>query len=197
MIVSWLELKKTRSAQKISQLKNLVYDICLISAEKKDFESEEEKDAFCWRWVGQYLELFPELSFLSLDISGESSQEGLKVLGYIAGCPDTSQFLDKLDQKAMFWWLESYPEGFKKFPAHFHINCHPEARGKGTGSVLMKAFLEACVGQGISGVHLITVKGARNVGFYERQGFQLRGEHKLEGNQQTVLVFLGKFLSNS
>ena len=189
MILSWSQLKKEKDEATLSELERQVYDICLLSAEKSDFKSEEEKNAFCWRWVGQYLDKFSDLSFLLF--------EGDLLLGYIVGCPDTSQFLDNLDQKGLFWWCDAFPEGYKNYPAHLHINCHPKARGKGAGSQLMDSFLKKCLTMGLSGVHLITVKGARNVSFYEKQGFQELAHYEVGHDEPSTLVFLGKMLSNS
>ena len=70
--------------------------------------------------------------------------------------------------------VESYSlfeDLFYDYPAHFHVNCHPDFRGKGIGTRLANAFLVACSDESIPGVHVITATDADNVGFYRKCGF--------------------------
>ena len=64
---------------------------------------------------------------------------------------------------------------------------------KGAGTKLLAALEEFCAEKGISGIHLITVQGARNVQFYNKNGYHQQAQKVLN---QTILVFLGKKLSN-
>lgn len=182
--LSWKEILKTFEYS--DDLYQQVAEICLLSADKKNFANEQEKQAFTYRWVGQYFKLFNDFAFIALEQD--------RVLGYICGCPSTETYRLKLDQQGLSWWHEKYPQGYDLFPAHLHINCHPDARGKGVGAKLLTLFEDYCRSQKLPGVHLVTVKGARNVGFYQRAGYLVQSE--LELNEST-LVFLGKKLFDS
>lgn len=186
MIVSWQKACEQYSPQELEKIAQDIGEICLLSAVDKEFKDQREKEAFVYRWVVQYLEKFPKTSFFY--------KEGQLTLGYIVGCPDTHHFIDKLDQKGLSWWPEVYPEGYDLFPVHLHINCHPEARGKGVGGKLLGHFEQECLLMGLKGIHLVSAKGMRNVQFYQRAGYREMANYHLKN---TTLVFLGKNLSNA
>ncbi len=80
---------------------------------------------------------------------------------------------------------------FADFPAHFHINCRPDVRGRGVGGRLAERFVSLCEAAGLPGVHVVTAEGARNVAFYRARGFD-RAVERTAGEK--TLLFLGRRL---
>jgi len=61
---------------------------------------------------------------------------------------------------------------YRAYPAHLHINIHPDYQRRGIGHLLVRRLLDHLAEQGIPGVHLIV--GADNrtgIGFYRKYGF--------------------------
>ncbi len=155
-----------------------VREIFFESSSKKDFKSKEEKEAFFYKYAGFYLEHFPHFVFVAL---------GDKVLGYILGSPNSS------DNKLLL--LQPHLGTFHKllvdFPAHLHINCHHDSRGRGIGPLLIERFEMELIELALSGVHIITDINARNKEFYKRQGFLTEVEADFKGAR---MLFMGKDL---
>lgn len=159
----------------IEQIKWIFY----ASSSLKEFSSEERRVAFFKRWCGDYISLFPEHFYIM--------REGQKVLGYLSGCIDSKAAETKLEVPG----YKVYSDLFDTYPAHLHINFHPDCRGRGLGSKLVDHYCEDLKKMNISGVHLITSTGAPNITFYQRLGF----DHEVPrvANNMT-LVFMGKIL---
>ncbi len=162
----------------VKQIKDIFFQASSVTS----FSSEESKNKFFNRWLGQYLDQFPENTFVALE-------ENI-VLGYITGCLQTLEMWHSLDQSNLELWRDHYQE----YPAHLHINCHADARGKGVGANLLSAFEDHCLKLGVSGLHLITLSSARNVNFYLRNGYI---EVDRQGESPDFLVFLGKKFYNA
>ncbi|MFX7804522.1 hypothetical protein ABTK17_19850, partial [Acinetobacter baumannii] len=62
-------------------------------------------------------------------------------------------------------------------------------RGSGVGSDLVRAFVATVEAARLPGVHVVTGRGARNVGFYNRLGFLERAGVTFRGHP---LVFLAR-----
>jgi ribosomal protein S18 acetylase RimI-like enzyme len=154
-ILSLSELSADDKVKILSQ----VEEIFFLSTSLKVFSSTEKKQAFYKRWCEDYQTLYPNEFFILL------SDE--KVLGYLSGCLDSSSALEVLSVPG----FAIFQDLFTEFPAHLHINFHPEARGKGFGSLLIKHFINLVNEKHLSGLHLITSPDAINVSFYQRLGF--------------------------
>ncbi len=156
-----------------------VEEIFFLSTSKKTFESEEKRLNFFKRWCGDYQTHYPEEFFVVL--------EGEKVLGYLSGCQDSFAALERLDVPG----FSVFKDSFLTFPAHLHINFHPDARGKGLGSLLVEHYMKVLKGQGIKGLHLVTSPEAMNVNFYLRLGFTHTVTKEFKGSN---LYFMGAIL---
>lgn len=155
-----------------------VMDIFFESSTKKDFASMEERTRFLVKYLGVYVQSYPELCLVAV-------KEG-RVLGYCCGMPHTPQELYQLQPH-----LELFKDQNELYPAHLHINCHSDARSQGVGTLLMNEFEMYMKNEGVSGIHIITSPGAQNVNFYKK----LHYTHQLERNfQGSPLLFLGKRL---
>ena len=152
-----------------------VKDIFFESSQKKQFADEKEKEAFAWKYLDFYKVHYPEYLWIALNQN--------KVLGYVLGMPFTkdSALYDIQPH------LKKFEKFFDSYPAHLHINCHHESRGRGVGAQLIQHFLGHYQVEGIKGVHIITGSDARNRFFYRNLGFSF--EYNLEG-----LCFMGKNL---
>ncbi|MBY0414004.1 MAG: GNAT family N-acetyltransferase [Bdellovibrionales bacterium] len=154
-------------------------EIFFLSSSVKEFASPEKKEAFYKRWCRDYQEVYPEEFFVVL--------EGKKVLGYLSGCSKTIEGLSVLSVPGVLTFEDLY----EKFPAHLHINFHPDARGKGLGSQLIRHYIAYLKKRKVRGLHLITSPGAQNVSFYERLGFN---EIVVREFKNSPLQFMGLML---
>jgi ribosomal protein S18 acetylase RimI-like enzyme len=168
-----------------AQGKNTVWsqveDIFFESSVRKTFASEEERRAFKFKYLDWYAEHHPECFFVA--IGNEK-----KVQGYICGTPQTSE-INPLN----VWhpWYTLFSDLLSHFPAHLHINCSADARGMGLGATLLSVFENYLRGLNCRGVHLITAPDARNVGFYDRNGYKFQ---QLAPWMTGELLFMGKSL---
>lgn len=177
-----IEIFKLNTIENKTEFEDIVLQVQSIfyaSSSLKEFSSPERKQAFFKRWCGDYISLYPE-EFIIM-------RENKKILGYLSGCIDSSSALGIVEVPG----FSIFSDLFQSYPAHFHINFHPDCRGRGLGSQLVETYCEDLGKKGIIGVHLVTSPGAANIVFYQRLGFQ--HEVKRDFNQMTLL-FMGKTL---
>lgn len=155
-----------------------VRDIFFESSTKKDFKDEAEKEAFYYKYLGFYLEHFPELCLVAVDE---------KVLGYVVGSPDT----ENAELLSIQPHLKTFEEYFNKYPAHLHINCHADSRGRGVGSSLILEMVEALQKRKIKGLHIMTGPDAENKCFYKKLGFNFQVVQDFRGSP---ILLMGKEL---
>ncbi len=149
------------------------------SSSLKSFSSPERKAAFYKRWCSDYQSFYPEEFFVAM--------EGPKVMGYLSGCSDSTRALNEVSVPG----FAVFHDLFQSYPAHLHINFHPEARGKGLGSILVKHYMNFLKLNNVMGLHLITSPDAQNVSFYQRLGFNKTETREFNGMQ---LYFMGSVL---
>ncbi|MCC7252621.1 GNAT family N-acetyltransferase [Hyphomicrobium sp.] len=151
------------------------------SSARQSFASTEERAAFRERWLGRYLLHFPEYALVALD-------GGRHVIGYVAGSledPAHDPLFADLDHFAHFGALTA------RYPAQLHVNLDAGWRGRGIGARLVDRFAEMAREAGKPGLHVVTARGMRNVGFYLANGFVERGAVDM-GERE--LLFLGRDL---
>ena len=159
----------------IEQMKAIFY----MSSSIKEFSSEERKAAFYKRWCGDYLRLYPEVFFIMY--------EDQKVLGYLCLCLNSARAESELEVPG----FSTFSDQFVQFPAHLHINFHPDSRGRGLGSQLMQHCIDILIKSNICGLHLVTSPDSKNVTFYQRLGFN---HQVVRTFNQSQLLFMGKDL---
>lgn len=142
------------------------------------FTSESERAAFRERWLGRYLEHYPEWALVALDPER-------RLVGYVAGSGDdparTPLFSD-IQYFAIFATLTA------RFPAQAHINVAAPWRGRGVGGRLLEHFLGAARRRGVAGAHVVTARGMRNVAFYEAHDFREAGAALWNGKEVVLLA---------
>ncbi len=148
----------------------------------KSFASDNARAQFRQRWLGRYLEHDPDFAYVAVGPSGD-------VAGYLVGALDDPALEPRFSDIAYF---ADFKHLTVKFPAHLHVNLAADARGSGIGRALVQRFVEDARRAGTPGVHVVTSQGARNVGFYARNGFHQAG---VAGEPPTVRVFLAQRLS--
>ena len=153
-------------------------EIFFESSTKKDFPDEASRENFFHKYLGFYLEQYPDLTWVA---------QGDRILGYVAAAPHSSSpELNKLQPH-----LEVFTEHIHKFPAHLHINCHAESRGQGIGGKLISKIEEELKARNINGLHIMTGPDSLNKNFYRKLGFT----YELMGNfQGSAILFMGKVL---
>ena len=141
----------------------------------KTFADEDARAAFRERWFARYLDQHPQWAFVA--IAGDD-----RVAGYLVGA---------LDEGSGF---EAFAAAAADFPAHLHVNLAPQFRNRGIGAMLIEAFAADARRAGAKGMHVVTTADARNVRFYEREGFRERARTSVNGRE---LVFLGRSLAEA
>jgi ribosomal protein S18 acetylase RimI-like enzyme len=172
-------------AQHSANVLPLIREIFFLSADPKNVSEDPLKnEAFFERWTGYYLKNSPEWTLLAWD-------EG-RLLGYLMYEIDSTKVLKHFQIRMPSYGL--FADQFAEFPAHLHVNCHPEARGKGVGTALINELCTRLGEKNLSGVHLITSRTQRNVEFYRRNGFNIEIEREWRGQS---LFFMGKKLQTA
>ena len=142
------------------------------------FESSEARAQFQQRWLGRYLDNFPDEAFVACDAQG-------RVVGYLVGC------LEHPVGHPLFADI-SYFDAFAKlmetYPAHLHINITGAHRGQGLGGKLVEAFARHAAQAGVPGIHAVTGDGSRNNSFYSGCGFTPGARATWNGNAIVCFV---------
>jgi ribosomal protein S18 acetylase RimI-like enzyme len=157
--------------QDFSQLVDIFWE----TSARQNFSSDQEKAAFRHQYLDAYLN----------DVVLVAT-EGERVLGYILCQLDTLAHQSEWSPH-----LALFADLYEQYPAHLHINFRSESRGGGLGSALVVALEKMLAQRNIKGLHLITAAHARNVSFYNKNGFshQVAREWK-----SSALLFMGKTL---
>ncbi|MGZ3789969.1 MAG: GNAT family N-acetyltransferase [Bacteriovorax sp.] len=166
-------------SKELKEAERAIRDIFFLSSSLKEFSSPERKEAFFKRWCGDYFSLYPEQFYFM--------REEDKFLGYLSSCRDSKKAIGILEVPGYLVFADLFDE----YACHFHINFHPDCRGRGLGSELVERMCDDLKKEKIAGVHLVTTPDAANVRFYQRLGFHF--EVKREFNQMTLL-FMGRIL---
>lgn len=148
-----------------------ITDIFFRSSVRQSFESDEARARFLATWTGWYLSEGAADVWLSLDDAGT-------VIGYLTGCRDSRAARPLFTTVPRY---DAFADLFDRFPAHLHVNVHPDHRNGGIGAALVEHFAAVCG----TGVHVVTGAGARNAAFYRRHGFT-------EAVERGGLLFLGR-----
>ena len=149
------------------------------------------RESFADIWTSYYTDEEPESLFVAAD--------GSSVVGYLAGCVNTSRapspsaavtrqmfrhlLIFRPGTAGFFWrsiWDVIRSPGFPsgelsdpRWPAHLHIDLLPNARGRGAGGALMRAWFDRLRERRTAGCHLGTLAENRDaIAFFERVGFR-------------------------
>jgi GNAT superfamily N-acetyltransferase len=159
--------------------RSAIKDIFFLSSNGTENLSKDDKEVFFETWSGFYLDSLPKQVFLFKSNSGTT-------VGYLTGCYDSAGAAALYRRLFYFRGFNKY---YQNYPAHFHVNCHPDLRGRGIGGQLVEAFIKNVAQRRLAGVHLVTGAKARNRSFYDLHGFYLQGKKTFGGKE---LVLLGR-----
>lgn len=172
LIIPFLEIQSDEN--KMREIGEIFFE----SSTKKDFKDENERELFYEKYLGYYLKHFPELAFIAFD---------QKVLGYIVAAPDSlDPGLAHLQPH-----LSVFKDYFNNYPAHLHINCHHESRGRGVGGLLIGELEKKLKSLNIKGLHIMTGTDSLNRKFYQKSGFDFEAT---ESFRDSSILFMGKTL---
>ncbi len=155
--------------------------IFFSSSNTQTFADDEARAAFRGRWLGRYLAHDPRWAYVAVAPDGA-------VAGYLVGSTDDPARAERFSDLAYF---QEFADLTQRYPAQLHVNVDARSRGRGIGAALVAAFVEDLRHEGVAGVHAITSQGARNVGFYQQQGFS---ELRAVATSARPLVFLARDL---
>jgi GNAT superfamily N-acetyltransferase len=170
-ILSYIQNKKTR-------LKDLEEIFFLTS--KVPLKTEEDKKFLFQRYAEPYIENWPDYVFFACD------EKTGRTMGYLLGCTEAkhAEAIISPLQKS----YELFGDLHKKYPAHLHINIHPDFQGHGVGTFLVQEFIVELKKLGSRGVHILTAPDERNVNFYFKNKFKFRIEREINGKS---ILFMG------
>lgn len=164
--------------------KTAIDRIFFSSSNTKSFASELARAEFRQRWLGRYLSDFADCAFVAADPQGG-------IVGYIVGSfEDPARDVRFADQDH----FQAFAHLTPRYPAQLHVNLDEGWRGHGVGRELVDTFAVAARRAGAPGVHVVTSRGARNVRFYNANGFHDVGSLAVRAGVE--LVFLGRDLSS-
>ncbi|HYD16330.1 MAG TPA: GNAT family N-acetyltransferase [Hyphomicrobium sp.] len=177
-ICRWTELAQRPDHERlIADLDHVFFS----SSARQSFSGPTEKAEFRERWLGRYLESFPDYALVALDESG-------RAVGYVIGSLDDPAHDPVLADLA---FLAAFSQLTARYPAQLHVNLDADWRGRGIGARLVDAFCDLARAGGAPGVHIVTARGMRNVGFYLANDFHERGATLIDGKE---LLLLGRDL---
>src|SRR5262245_2100285 len=153
------------------------------SSATKSFADDAERALFRERWLGRYLDRYPEHAYLALAADGT-------VAGYLVGCLDDPATTPLCADIAYF---KGFAPLTARYPAQLHVNLAPPWRGQGLGARLVETFAQDARDAGARGVHVVTGRDMRNVGFYLANGFREAGSLTVGGRD---IVFLARSLTD-
>jgi GNAT superfamily N-acetyltransferase len=155
--------------------------IFFSSSARQSFADDDEKAAFRERWLGRYFQHFPRHALVALN-------RERRVVGYLVGSLEDPA-RDPLFSDLTFF--DQFRDLTPLYPAQLHVNLDAAWRGHGIGAKLVDTFADQARTAGAPGVHVVTARGMRNVGFYLSNGFLERGAIEIDGRE---LLFLGRDL---
>lgn len=136
--------------------------IFFASSPTQQFAGPAARASFRETWLDRYLGADAEHAFLARVRSGP-------VVAYVIGALDDPAMAARFADVGYFQLLAAWT---RQYPAHLHINVDEAYRSRGIGERLIERFCAHAAARGAPGVHVVTAKGARNVGFYSRCGFR-------------------------
>jgi GNAT superfamily N-acetyltransferase len=151
------------------------------SSNTQSFTDAAARTAFRERWLGRYLTHDPLWAYVAMD-------DDDRVAGYLVASLDNPAIAPRFSDIPYFAAFKDLTRGY---PAHLHVNLAPDRRSGGLGSDLVSTFVADAKRAGAPGVHVVTSRGARNVGFYARNGFSELGQ---TGEGVREVVFLAREL---
>lgn len=151
------------------------------SSNTQSFANDDVRAAFRERWLGRYLAHDPQWAYVARSNNGE-------LAGYLVGSLDDPARTPRFGDIPYF---ANFASLTAKYPAHLHVNLAQAYRNAGIGSLLVQRFCADAAAAGSPGVHAVTSRGSRNVGFYVRSGFHEAG---CAGVGAKEVVFLAKRL---
>lgn len=185
-----------------------VYEICLKTGDAgRDAEHLFEDPKLVGHVYGApYLVLEGCISFVAEDEAG--------VLGYAVGAPDTRSYEKILVSEWLPDLRSRYPlpggpsddwspdehycdlihnprpipeEIVREFPAHIHMNLLQRARGRGVGSALLEAWVEAARQEQVRAVHAgVSATNLAGLKFWTSRGFTSVREDFSRGKRSTI-----------
>ena len=141
-----------------------------------------EREAFRERWLGRYLQGGSDKVLIAL--AGKA-----RVVGYLVGAVTNPILEPRFADIGYF--AGDFAALMPRFPAHLHLNVDADFRSQGIGAKLIEAFGARARVSGALGMHAVTGRAQRNVGFYVRCGFTERAAAAWNGRE---IVFLGREL---
>lgn len=161
-----------------SRLREGLDEIFFEASNTKSFASAQERALFRIRWLGRYLADYPDWAHVAV-------ADGREIAGYLVGCPVDPAVDARFADVGYFHLLGDLTA---QFPAHLHINCRSDRRGRGIGSMLVRAHLADAQRARLPGVHVVTGQGARNIGFYLANQFAPVREFEWSGKPLVMLA---------
>lgn len=191
-----ITIRRLADLAKARRLEAQLDEIFFAASSVQIFESEMARERFHYRWLGQFLAYEPDWVYVAgkdLAAAGSGSDDLSRqenVVGYLVAALSDPARDPRFSELGYF---QNFSDLTQRFPAQVHINLRADARGQGIGARLLETAVADLAQAGVAGVHVVTGRGMRNVGFYLRNGFAQLGEAEWRSGH---VVFLGRALGS-
>lgn len=172
--LSYIQNKQER----LTELENIFF----LTA-KAEIETSEKKQSLFEKYAKPYIQNWPDDVHFACEISSK------KTIGYLIGCRDSLRAEPIF--KPLLKSYDVFLDQFKKYPAHLHMNIHPDYQGTGVGTFLIQEYLLELKKAKIKGVHIITSPHEGNSDFYKKNKFIFKLEREFNSHK---LLFMGNSL---
>jgi GNAT superfamily N-acetyltransferase len=154
-------------------------DIFFINAKAPVGTAEARQNLFS-KYAAPYIENWPDDIFFACHLDSQ------KTMGYLTGCRNSRKAEEILGPKLGSYSL--FSDYFLKYPAHLHMNTHPDFHGQGAGSFLIQEYIIELKKNKIRGLHIVTSPNEKNVQFYLKHKFKAIDTRTYNGRE---LLFMG------
>lgn len=162
-----------------SQRLNDLREIFFLTA-KKDLKSEADREALFNQYAAPYIENWPDDVFFACDLKTK------RTMGYLIGCRNSKKAEDILGSRLGSY--DVFADLYAKYPAHLHMNVHPDFQGHGVGSFLLQEYIIELKKYRVRGVHIVTAPSERNVDFYLKHKLRFQVERSYNNHP---MLFMG------
>ena len=135
-----------------------MHEIFFLSASLRIQQADSAtQDEFWRRWTTYYFEHHSDEIYFACDDATD------RTMGYLTGCRNS--LLASAELSLSIKSYRHFEDLFAAYPAHLHINLHPDFRGRGAGTALLQHYLNDLKRQKVTGAHIVTREGERNIAF--------------------------------
>ena len=162
----------------------IIDNIFFATSRVQIFADDQVRNSFKARWLDRYVNNYIDSLFIARTDDGA-------LIGYLAGCLE-NPVLNPLFNDLSYY--KAFAPFCALYPCHLHVNVNADYRNHRVGAALIEAFATQASNVQAPGMHIVTNEGARNIRFYEHNGFRVLSVTCSKGAR---VVFMGRQLERN